>query len=58
MAIRIECNSEVATSSKPATVRIYESERLVAEVTAAIQQEKGADGGYYDVVKLTKSAKE
>ena len=52
MAIRVETKSEIAIYSEPATVKVFDGEKLVAEVTAIIQHEQGADGGYYNVVKL------
>lgn len=56
MTIRIEIKSQIGTSSDPAKVSIYEDERLVAEVTADIEYQPGADGGQYPCVILKKSA--
>ncbi|MBX4216036.1 hypothetical protein KW797_03740 [Candidatus Parcubacteria bacterium] len=55
MAVEVRCHSEISTSRDSAKVEVYEDGKLVATVTAAIAPEKGADGGYYDVVKLTKT---
>lgn len=50
--VRIELKSEATISRDPARVFVYIGNQLVAEVRAHIEQEQGADGGYYPVVKL------
>lgn len=54
MAIRVEIRSGVATSDKPATVLVYEDDRLIAQVVAEIEHLPGADGGHYPCVILKK----
>ena len=56
MSVRVEIKSEVATSSDPAKVSVYEDNRLVAEVIAEVEQKQGADGGYYPCVTLKKQS--
>ncbi|MBI2450588.1 MAG: hypothetical protein HYV47_03590 [Candidatus Nealsonbacteria bacterium] len=50
--IRVETESEVATSERPARVLVYEDDKLVAVVIAGIERQKGADGGFYPCVTL------
>ena len=50
--VRVEIRSEAGTSSDPARVRIYEHDRLVAEIIAKIEPKQGADGGWYHCVTL------
>lgn len=52
--IRVDIESEVATSDRPARVLVYERDRLVAEVIAEVELKPGADGGYYHCVTLKK----
>ncbi len=52
MPVRVEFDNEVGTSIKPAQIRIYDDDKIVKVFNAIIQQEKGADGGYYDCVKF------
>ena len=52
MAVRIELQSEVATSDRPAKVLVYENEVLAAEIIAEVEPQKGGDGGLYPCVKL------
>lgn len=54
MTVRVEVRSETGTSRDPAKVRIYENDNLVSEVTAKIEPEQGADGGWYHCVTLEK----
>lgn len=54
MAVRVEVKSEIATSSEPAKVIVYEDGRLVAEIVAEVELKQGADGGYYHCVTLKK----
>jgi len=51
--IRVETQSEIATSSELARVLVYENDNLVAEVTAQIKPQQGGDGGFYPCVLLT-----
>lgn len=53
MAVRVEIVSEEGTSPDPARVLIYENDRLITEVIAAVEPKQGADGGYYPCVTLT-----
>ena len=48
--VRVETESEVATSRRPARVLVYENEQLVAEIIATIELKQGADGGYYNCI--------
>lgn len=50
--IRVELKSQEGTSHDAATVKIYSGERLIAEITASIEQKHGADGGLYPCVIL------
>lgn len=52
--IRVEIKSQVGTSHDPALVLVYFGDRLITTVTAHIEYEQGADGGYYPCVKLKK----
>ena len=52
--VTVNILSEIATSREPARIMVYEGDKLVAEVTAEIHDEQGADGGIYSVVKLKK----
>ena len=53
--IKIDCQSEIGTSSNPARVLIYDDGKLIAEVVASIEPKQGADGGYYRCITLTKT---
>lgn len=53
-AIRVEIESEIGTSYKPARVLVYNGDELIQEVTAKIEPKQGADGGYYPCITLTK----
>lgn len=52
--IRVELKDEIAIRKDPATVLVYDGEQLVAEVVAKVELDRGADGGWYYVVKLEK----
>ncbi|GEM_PF-5141760 len=53
--VRVELEDEITTVGPYyARVCVYKDDMLVAEVHAKIDQEQGADGGYYGVVKLKK----
>ena len=52
--VRVEIESESATSSRPARVLVYEDDRLVSEVIAEIELKIGADGGWYHCVAFKK----
>jgi len=52
--VRVEIESEIATSSRPARVLVYEGDRLVEEITAEVELKQGADDGYYHCVTLKK----
>lgn len=54
MAIRVEIESETATSKRPGYVLVYEDDCLVAEIHARVELKKGADGGHYHCVTLEK----
>ncbi len=54
MALKVECHSETATSRSPATVKVFEDGKLIEEVIATVEHEKGADGDFYPVIKLSK----
>jgi hypothetical protein len=56
MAIRIEITQEWVSVGIPARVRIYEGDRLIAEVTGKIGYQVGADGGIYHAVVLEQSS--
>ena len=55
--IRVEIESELATSKKPARVLIYQNEELVMEVVAKVEYKQGADLGLYPCVDLKKTVK-
>ncbi|MEK9186373.1 MAG: hypothetical protein AAB885_02175 [Patescibacteria group bacterium] len=55
--IRVEIESELATSKKPARVLIYQNEELVMEVVAKVEYKQGADLGLYPCVDLKKIVK-
>jgi len=50
--VRVEIESQVGTSHRPAYVRVYQGDLLVAVVRGTVGLQKGADGGYYDCVEL------
>jgi hypothetical protein len=52
VTIRVVLNSERAISRDPATVEVYDGDRLVSRVTVRMVHEQGADGGWYSVAKL------
>lgn len=52
-SIQVKVESESGTSRKPATVRIYNNDELVAHVQAQLKPLTGADGGFYDCIQLT-----
>ncbi len=52
--IRVEIESERATSRDPARVLIYENDKLVTEIIAENHLQEGADGGLYNCVTLKK----
>lgn len=54
MAIKIETQSEEATSKEPARVLVYDNDALVGEIIVRVEKKRGADGGYYDCVTLEK----
>ena len=53
--VKIEIRSESGISRKPARVRVYKGDRLIAEVIAKVELKPGADGGYYHCVTLEKA---
>ena len=53
--VRVEIESESATSDHPGRVLVYEHDELVAEILATVELKKGADGGFYNCVTLTKT---
>lgn len=55
MAIRIEIESEIAVSDRPARVLVYENDQLVGEIIAEVELKQGADDGYYHCVTLKKT---
>lgn len=50
--VHVRLSSERAPSYDPALVEVYYDEELVCAIQAKIVHEKGADDGYYRVVKL------
>lgn len=52
-SIQVKVESESATSHDPAIVRVYNDDKLVAEVKAQLRLGQGADGGFYDCIQLT-----
>lgn len=52
--VRVEVESEMGTSDRPACVLVYEGDHLVAKVIAEVELKPGADGGYYHCVTLKK----
>jgi len=52
-AVKVEVQSESGASHDPAYVRVYERNKLVAEVIAKVELKQGADGGYYNCVTFT-----
>lgn len=52
--VRVEIESEIGTSHKPARVLVYEGEKLVATVIATVEPKPGADGEQYPCVTLKK----
>jgi hypothetical protein len=50
--IRVEIESEIATSKDPAQVLVYDGDKLVAKVTADVESKQGADDGFYPCVML------
>jgi hypothetical protein len=50
--VRIEIRDEAGCISEPARVRVYEDERLVAEIIGKVEPKEGADGGLYPCVTL------
>jgi hypothetical protein len=49
--VRVDIESETATSIRPAKVRVFVNEKLFAEVVVKVELEKGADGGILSVCK-------
>ncbi len=52
--IRVEIESEGGCSRAPASVKVYDDDKLIMEVIAKIEPQKGADGGWYNCVTLEK----
>ncbi len=52
--VRVEIESEIGISRRPARVLVYEGDQLVTEVEAEVELKPGADGGYYHCVTLKK----
>lgn len=50
--IRVEVESEGGYTPDKARVTVYDGKNVVAVVTGRIEKEKGADGGYYNCIKL------
>jgi len=42
----------VAIFRHPPTIEVYHNDKLISRVTATVEPEIGADGGYYPVVKF------
>ena len=55
--IRVEVESEGGCAPNTANVKVYDGEKLVAEVLGRVELKRGADGGWYHCVEL-KEAKE
>jgi len=53
--IRVDIESEVGTSDRPARVLVYNGDQLVVEVVAEVELKQGADSGYYPCVTLKKT---
>lgn len=56
--VRVELHSETATGNKPATVKVFDGEKLVTTVVAEVRRGQGADGGFYPVVELNETKNE
>lgn len=52
--IRVEVESEEGCSERPASVRVFENNKLIVEVTATTELKPGADSNLYPCVTLTK----
>lgn len=52
--VRVDLESEVATSGKPARVLVYEDDVLISEIVASIKMEQWKDGIWCHCVKLEK----
>lgn len=52
--MRVEIESETATSHCPARAVVYDGARVIAEIIAEVELKQGADGGYYHCVTLRK----
>ena len=50
--ITVKLEDEVVISGSPATVYVYQGDKLVAQVTADTELQRGADGGLYYAVVL------
>ena len=50
--IRVECESQVGTSNRPARVLIYDGQQLVMEVEGTIEYQLGADSRQYPCIVL------
>ncbi len=50
--IRVECESQVGTSNRPARVLIYHDEQLVMEVEGTIEYQSGTDRRQYPCIVL------
>lgn len=51
---RVDIESELGTSRRPARVLVYDGDQLVSEVIAEVELKMGADGGFYHCVTLKK----
>ncbi len=54
-SVRVEIESEVATSDHPGRILVYDNDKLVAEIIATVELKPGADGGLYNCVTLKKA---
>ncbi|MDD5569243.1 MAG: hypothetical protein PHG23_02410 [Candidatus Pacebacteria bacterium] len=54
MAVKVKFESEQVACNVPASVRVYDNDNLVAEITGTVEKQTGIDGGKYPAVKLTK----
>lgn len=52
MFTRVEIESESGTSRAPASVKVYEGDKLVTTIIATVEMKQGADGGLYPCVTL------
>jgi hypothetical protein len=50
--LNVMLKDEIGTSREPALITLKIGDRVWLEVEAVIEKAKGADGGWYDIVKF------